>query len=104
MSDMQKLIEAVEQGWGDLPREMRSRAMKNYWHGLRVKHAHNGSLDAAKALHDALLSDWGWHVSRAFPNWEAAVWNGGKEAELVGSTTPARAWLLAILKAYEATR
>jgi hypothetical protein len=57
-----------------------------------------GSLDAAKALHEAVLPD---HSFLVGINW-AEVWIPfGSELHLfnVGHDNPARAWLIAILKA-----
>lgn len=63
--------------------------------------AYNGSLDAAKALHEGLLPN--YFVD--FRWWTAQ--NGGCHATVGNlhsgqATAPARAWLIAILKAYEA--
>ena len=71
-----------------------------------VSRAFHGSLDAAKALHEAVLPDKGWHVewvakypALAFKPaaWCASVGWGSRHAAY--STDPARAWLLAILDA-----
>ncbi|TWI32755.1 hypothetical protein IQ24_02630 [Paracoccus sulfuroxidans] len=65
--------------------------------------AYNGSLDAAKALHQALLPGWdytvGWATGRRHP--VASVWpHDDNHAEInVESDTPARAWLICILRA-----
>ena len=74
-----------------------SRAMygKHYY----AKQAYNGSLDAAKALHEAVLSGWYWerHHKR-----EMVVWNYGVLQSKWGRSDnpdPARAWLLAIIRA-----
>jgi len=71
--------------------------------------AYRGSLDAAKALHDALLPGWVWYggyldkvecgfvydvVKMPFP--DVMPFKGF-------SSDPARAWLIAILKAYRST-
>ena len=61
--------------------------------------AHRGSLDAAKALHDAVLPGWDWEVAGSNG---AAVFYGPHlhgPAHLAAADTPARAWLLAILEA-----
>ena len=65
-----------------------------------IVNAFYGSLDAAKALHDALLPGWGWDVASSDAS---AVFCGNElygPAELAASQTPARAWLIAVLKAY----
>lgn len=65
--------------------------------------AHDGSLDAAKRLHDALLPGWGWETgaNATFAS-IAQVWKSGRDkAHVATSETPARAFLLAILRALE---
>lgn len=63
----------------------------------------DGSLDAAKRLHDALLPGWEWLV-RSRGDY-ACVYEpeelGDKDAEAIIIGRPARAWLLAILRALE---
>lgn len=61
--------------------------------------AFNGSLDAAKALHEAVLPEWDWDVASSNA---AAVFHGRALSgpyEMTAALTPARAWLLAILRA-----
>lgn len=70
----------------------------------------SGSLDAAKALHDALLPGFDWCLTNDAshagdedgPAAMLARKSGGFEVQ-TQSPSPARAWLLAILKAYRAT-
>jgi hypothetical protein len=69
-----------------------------------VFQANHGSLDAAKALHDAVLPD--WRVTHAFGlvSGEVARFNlthNEKPSTYVSakSDSPARAWLIAILNA-----
>jgi len=64
--------------------------------------AFNGSLDAAKALHEAVLPGWAWTVGDN----EAVVygpneWIGEQDhfVAVVSDSNPARAWLLTILGA-----
>ena len=112
MTDLDKLIEAVELAALPEPIFHGSSSVRGHWAyntgldaGQRrsVFMAYNGSLDAANALHDALL-----------PGWFANIWNqrptalvapsddpdDDHKAHVSISSTPARAWLLAILKAY----
>ena len=112
MTGLQRLIEAVEGGaraavidfytpldWADGSGDL----------GLVARSAFNGSLDAAKALHDALLPGW---VARpqiggagaGVSVWHCTIedWETGEEIHANNMPGPARAWLLAILKAYEA--
>jgi hypothetical protein len=96
MSAIQELIEAVEGGvwwrtdsiwlWGE---ENHQRAVAAY----------TGSSDAARALHEAVLPGW--------PMWLSIV-NGRSIARIADrfsaeADNPARAWLLAILKALATT-
>ena len=66
--------------------------------------AFGGSLDAAKALHEALLPGWHWNIVLD----AATVWPKypGDPTDAIDSDmiegNPARAWLLAILRAKEA--
>ena len=66
-----------------------------------VSMAVDGSLDAAKALHDAVLPGWEWHLGPS--NAKVYPYNGNPGRSWVGmADNPARAWLLAILRAMEA--
>lgn len=59
--------------------------------------AFSGSLDAAKALHEALLPGYDWIIGRTNDGLTVHA-NVGSEAEAFDDC-PARAWLLAILDA-----
>lgn len=61
--------------------------------------AYNGSLDAAKALHEAVLPEWRARVDvgRRFRTWLISPNN--VKIDVYSSHSPARAWLLAILRA-----
>ena len=61
----------------------------------------NGSLDAAKALHDALLPGWfpGLSQNTITKNWCAWVQTDKRAHISVFGRDPARAWLIAILRA-----
>ena len=67
------------------------------YHAL-ISDAYNGSLDAAKALHEAVLLGWWWKAISPDPHYvqvgrpNIGVYSGC-------SDNPARAWLIAILKA-----
>lgn len=67
--------------------------------------AMDGSLDAAKALHDAQLPGWRWKITCGELTCYVAVFPPTMEAGNRHTAThdnPARAWLLAILRAMEA--
>ena len=74
--------------------------------------AANGSLDAAKALHEAVLPGWGWRVAQCHVSDDAWVmapddslapdgeeWSTYTDIDQRPPGNPARAWLLAILEA-----
>ncbi len=72
----------------------------------QVISAHRGSLDAAKALHEAVLPGWSPSIGQNVhhKHWLATVMRAENgtivEDETAGnSVCPARAWLLAILEA-----
>lgn len=95
------LIEAVEAGrLSEVPFEL-SQMRRELWDPI-VK-ANSGFLDAAKALHDAMLPWWGYRVSPSY----AIVMHPrlsvpAVEKDATSQENPARAWLLAILRAYRA--
>ena len=63
--------------------------------------AYNGSLDAAKALHEAVLHEWEWQIGSEDAYLETG--DPGKEwtfrTASADNIDPARAWLIAIIKA-----
>jgi len=67
-------------------------------HGWHAHKAFQGSLDAAKALHEAVLPEWGadLEIPVNYAHVHKVVRHGGFEAM---SSNAARAWLIAILKA-----
>lgn len=88
----------VKTEWQALEQEFRHEAWK----------AHNGDLNAARALHDALLPDMGWEILwvAKYPNLMNSN-NGHQYRASVGwgrswygtNDDPARAWLIATLSA-----
>lgn len=114
MSDaLQRLIEAVEAGAYDAQvalfncfaeaweEAFGTHTGPNYDTGFK---AYRGSLDAAKAIHDALLPGWHWCADdgqgQDSPFWHVFEFDGERRAE-GEAKTPARAWLIAILAAYQ---
>jgi len=67
--------------------------------------AYNGSLDAAKALHEAVLPGWFPGVSQNIHSGEWLAWVQDKVTHHFSRSgaDPARAWLIAILRALIAT-
>jgi len=61
-------------------------------------HAHSGSLDAAKALHDAVLPGWWFAIQPTGANVDSLVPHDGS-LSMAANDNPARAWLLAIIRA-----
>ncbi len=100
---LDKLIAAVEAGkcwlinsdkWDNLP-----------INSLDACEAFHGSLDAAKALHDALLPGWFPGLSQNIHSGHWYAWVQTADVKHFSATEPdpARAWLLAILRAYKET-
>ena len=84
-----ELIAKVEAGGEDTPdfSDMVARPIMQ----CKAGEAYRGSIDAAKALHEAVLPGQDWSISPS----KSYAGNGFKGE----SKDPARAWLLAILKA-----
>lgn len=100
MVELDRLIAAVELGGtphGDV-----------FFGAYRIeqRNAYHGSLDAALALHKALLPGWSITLENDDGNIHAAVWPCGEIGEQHGAEGPtlARALLLAILRAYRQQR
>ena len=64
--------------------------------------AYKGTLDAAQALHDALLPGWEWNIDAGDGAYVENRGDFGLEYSADIPGMPARAWLLAILKAKQA--
>lgn len=124
MADIRTLREAVEAGtlhkekYGGMslatacyPRDQNGRMLPDAggWSDGNVIDAYHGSLGAANALHDALLPGWvarpqigGAGAGVSFWHCTIEDWESGEEIHVHNMPTPARAWLIAILKALEA--
>lgn len=100
MTNLDKLIEAIEAGrdFGSLLDNM----PREWW--PHIVGAYKGSLDAAKALHDALLPGWDIQISiYEDDSFEASVARPLEYNTFDGiSHLMSRAWLIAILKVYRA--
>ena len=104
---MRGLIEAVERG--EFPGDVSARDLGRPDAEIAILtfyEAFSGSLDAAKALHEALLPGWAWTIQE---NGENTLWPPnhmadqewcaqGYECNAPDGCNPARAWLLAILR------
>lgn len=120
MTDLDKLIAAVEAGatiaWG-LGGSPSRKSLPMHWHD--AMNAYLGSIDAALRLHEALLPGWGvasmcqlWDVTPAGEyvgigeEWNVDLHQSTgdvRSGEASGTAKgPARAWLLAILRALKA--
>jgi len=95
------LLERVEAG------DDMSDAFCPIWHHnglcIEAENAFNGSLDAAKALHEAVLPGWEWgrtegniYVKDPRRGTRSTKWGGPND-------NPARSWLIAVLRALIAT-
>ena len=106
MTALQDLLAKVEAGewWGDMPRP-------DCLHTDLCWKAFNGSIDAAKALHEAVLGDGNistpGYMATIYMSGKASVWDvisgisgyGVVSEPSLHSVSPARAWLIAILRA-----
>lgn len=111
---LDRLIEAVKAGlWPDSTLALRS-APRDFAELLgffaldrRTRlawSAYHGSLDAAKALHEALLPGWDVDVDIRDVLSDAWIFSPKDDWHIIGThEDPARAWILAILKAYRST-
>ena len=97
MTDLDKLIDAVEAGVDIFPSHFPHDFNGKQW-AIRAYH---GSLDAAKALHDALLPGWWFAIDGALASVSDMNDDDGPFFNATVKGNPARAWLLAILKAYK---
>ena len=115
MTALDKLIEVIEAGtvYATMGHTMMCRkAFPPRWEGdhgkdsraqLCVNAWNKSSLDAALALHEALLPGWRARLDIGRRNrcWVISPDNRKLDAY---ATTPARAWLLAILRAYRSVQ
>jgi hypothetical protein len=70
---------------------------------VHLYNAYDGSLDAALALHEAVVPGWEWTIFFNATTGHMAVLDGPDfSTPEIGSESPARAWLLAILRALHA--
>tara|TARA_R110000851_G_scaffold115636_1_gene241563 strand:+ start:130 stop:465 length:336 start_codon:yes stop_codon:yes gene_type:complete len=100
-SKLQELLVKVEAGEWDTAMVFSAFEGK---HLTTISQAYSGSLDAAKALHEALLPE--WRVTHAFGliSGEISKFNLSQNDEPsryagASSFNPAHAWLIAILEA-----
>ena len=101
-------VEAGECDHGSFLQKWASDGTYSAGCGVNAHKAYDGSLDAAKALHEAVLPDIGWEVYRTakYPGMIPGSCTSPYKA-IVGWGTqvsghadnPARAWLIAVLRA-----
>ena len=110
---LRALLERVEAGeWDMFPGVADAVGIHN---AALAGSAYRGSLDAAKALHEAVLGDGNistpGYMATVYMSGKAAVWDiisgashhGEVNAPNLHAVSPARAWLIAILRALIAT-
>jgi hypothetical protein len=103
MTDLDKLIEAIESGEMESPPI--GKVFGISWKTKWASAAYHGSLDAAKALHEALLPEHTRDVDATSPELGICVRIWSPDGPIVGAgdkECEARSWLIAILKAYRA--
>lgn len=107
MTALDRLIEAVEAGTWDGSWRGVQDAVADI-DSLAFSRAYHGTLDPALALQEALLPGWLWWggYSQGVPMMNYGVWHPDAEWEVIDATDPipARAWLLAILRAYRSVQ
>lgn len=105
MSNLDRLIDAVERGEATLS-QVADLCIpvwpngENHWMHVSVSFAYDREdLNAAKALHEALLPGWEWILGPS--NAKIYPYSGSPLKSWSGmADNPARAWLLATLRAY----
>ena len=101
MSAITRLADKVEAGTATPADFVEKGLMENISAPKSAWKAYNGSLDAAMALHEVVLPGWEWHLGPS--NAKVYPYNGSPLKSWSGmSDNPARAWLLAILRALAA--
>ena len=98
---LDELITAVEAG--EFCMSKFPRAMAEWF--TSICHSYHGDLNAAKALHDALLPEYTRDVDATAPECgiRVSIWSPSGPIVGVGDNQiEARAWLLAVLRAYRA--
>ena len=117
LNALDRLIEAVEAGeiskgvTGLKAFEQFSRNAFGLYQSNAAWRAYGGSLDAALALHEVLLPGWVARVTTGsasagvkYSHCTVEDWDDGTEVDANNQPTPARAWLLAILRAYRSVQ
>ena len=102
MKALLEYVEAGEQLSGNVDFWLcvKSAFNQNMRRSGEVANAYEGSLDAAKALHDAALPGWHWAIDSEDNNGAVVFDSPVLGTAGVGEgSCPARAWLIAILKA-----
>lgn len=99
MTALERLTAAIEAG--EFPGDLTGPEMGFPNTSAAVLYdAFSGSLDAAKALHDAVLPGWFPGLSQNIHYGRWFAWVQTKESHATAySNNPARAWLLAIVRA-----
>lgn len=120
MTDLLKLAERVEAGetatskfiddlavpFGYRPSEFMSDYRRFHLVRNSIRKALNGSLDSAKALHEAVLPGW-WYGLMTYPDKGVSRWNVGPGGDLNDvysgeATSQPASWVAAILRAKHA--
>ena len=98
------LIEAVEAGTPSMRNFIDAFGGIPMGNDIEAYNAYHGSLNAARALHDALLPGWfpGMSQNIHHGHWYAWVQDKATAHFSAEDNDPARAWLMAILRAKEA--
>ena len=98
MTELLAKVEAGECNHGSFLQDWRKETAYSGGCGVNAHKAYNGSLDAAKALHETVLGDYVWIASAGCVEVFGPK-KGQKFITFCEDKTPARAWLIAIIKA-----
>lgn len=107
MTDLDRLIEAVEAGTV-ISINAKDVCLSLGWSfpDMRVRHilaAEVGSLDAARALHEALLPGCCYSIDKENGGYSVHIWMVLETVSMgFSEQSDANAWLIAVLKAYRA--
>lgn len=99
MSAITRLADKVEAGTATPADFVEKGLMENISAPKSAWKAYNGSLDAAMALHEVVLPGWDWSVDNIGRSQFCAYVYDGRKSIGAFNANPARAWLLAILRA-----
>ena len=88
-----------DEGWMHLPITIHGEDGPMESHMSKALNAYTGSIDAAEALHGAVLPEWNWNLGKQAASVFLMRHPYDGNIHEARYDNPARAWLIAILKA-----